>query len=106
MRDAVHRRQHYCAIIEDLACSGFNLHPAVTVVGLSVGMMAVRAVLCCAVLLPFVLLVYASTEVTKNGVVLPESAPESYEQIIKYVLGKKLSKCLLWKKNIHHAGRV
>ena len=39
-----------------------------TVVGLSVGMMAVRAVLyCCAVLLlPFVLLVYASTEVTKN----------------------------------------
>ena len=66
MRDAVHRRQHYCAIIEDLACSGFNLHPAVTVVGLSVGMMAVRAVLCCAVLLPFVLLVYASTEVTKK----------------------------------------
>ena len=44
-----------------------------TVVGLSVGMMAMRAVLycgavlCCAVLLlPFVLLVYASTEVTKT----------------------------------------
>ena len=50
------------------------------VVGLSVGMMAVRAVLYCAVLLPFVLLVYASTEVTENAVLLPESAPESYKQ--------------------------
>ena len=63
-------------------------------------MMAVRAVLyCCAVLLlPFVLLVYASTEVTKNVVLLPESVPESYEQIIKYVLGKKVAKCLFWEK--------
>ena len=44
---------------------------------------------CAALLLPSVLLVYASTEVTKNVVFLPESAPESYKQIIKYVLGKK-----------------
>ena len=57
-------------------------------VGFSVGMMAVRAVLyCCAVLCPavlllaFVLLVYAPTEVTKNVVLLPEIAPESYEQL-------------------------
>ena len=28
MRDAAHRRQHCCAIFEDLACSGFNLHLA------------------------------------------------------------------------------
>ena len=28
VRDAAHRRQHCCAIIEDLACSGFNLHLA------------------------------------------------------------------------------
>ena len=43
--------KHCCAIIEDLACSGFNLHQQPSVVGLSVGMMAVRAVLyCCAVL--------------------------------------------------------
>ena len=45
MRDAAHRRQHCCANINDLACSGFNLHLA------AVGMMAVRAVVyCCAVL--------------------------------------------------------
>ena len=46
--------------------------------------------LCCSVLLlPFVLLVYASTEVSKNVVLLPESAPESYEQKLKYVFGQK-----------------
>ena len=51
VRDAANRRQHCRAIIEDLACSGFNLHLAAYVVGLSVGMMVVRAVLyCCAVL--------------------------------------------------------
>ena len=55
--------QHICGIIEDLACSGFNLH---------------LAAFCCWVerwddggescdvlLLRFVLLVYASTEITK-----------------------------------------
>ena len=53
-------------------------------------MLAVRAVLCCAVLLrPFVLPVYVSTEVTKNVVLLPENAPESYEQI-KMNLVKKV----------------
>ena len=52
--------------------------------------------LCCAVLLlPFVLLVYASTEVTKNVVFLSESAPESYEQIAKYVLGQKSAQVLI-----------
>ena len=63
-------------------------------------MMAVRTVLyCCAVpLLPFVLLVYASTEVTENVVLLPESAPESWEQTIKHVLDKKVPKCLIWDK--------
>ena len=35
-----------------------------------------------------VVLVNASTEVTKKLVLLPESAPESFEQKIKYVLGK------------------
>ena len=55
--------------------------------------------LCCSVLLlPFVLLVYASTEVTKNVVLQPESAQESYEQIITYVLDNKVPKCLLWEK--------
>ena len=49
-------------------------------------------------LLPFVLLVYASTEVTKNVVLLPERATESFEQIIKYVLGQKMPKCLFWEK--------
>ena len=75
-------------------------------------MMAVRAVLyccavlCCAVLLlPFVLLVYASTEVTKNVVLLPESAQESYQQIKKYVLGKKSVQVLILGKAIYHAGR-
>ena len=94
MRDAAHRRQHCCAIIEDLACSGFNLHLAAFCSwvdrwddgGESC------AVLCCAVLLllPFVLLLYASTEVKKSVVLLPESAPESYEQILEYVLGLKM----------------
>ena len=54
---------------------------------------------------PFVLLVYASTEVTKNVVLLPESAPESYEQIIKYVLGKKSAQVFILGKAIYHAGR-
>ena len=111
MRDAAHRRQHCCANINDLACSGFNLHLA------AVGMMAVRAVvyccavlccavLCCAVLLlPLVLLVYASTEVTKNVVSLPESVPESYEQKIKDVLGqKKCPRVNFGKQYIYHAG--
>ena len=70
-------------------------------------MMAVRAVLyCCAVLLlPFVLLVYASTEVTKNVVLLPRYAPESCEQIVKYVLGQKSVQVLILGKAIYHAGR-
>ena len=56
MRDAAHRRQHCCAIIEDLACSGLNLQQQPTVVGLIVGIIAeitllyCCAVLCCAVL--------------------------------------------------------
>ena len=76
-----------------------------TVVGLSVGMMARAVLYCCAVLcravllLPFVLLVYAFTEVTKNVVLLPESAPESYQQIKICVLGqRKCPKCLFWEK--------
>ena len=75
-------------------------------------MMAVRAVLyCCAVLCPavlllaFVLLVYASTEVTKNVVLLPRYAPESCEQIVKYVLGQKSVQVLILGKAIYHAGR-
>ena len=93
MRDAARRYQHCCAIVEDLACSGFNLHRAAFCNwverwdhgGESCVVLLCRAVL----LLPFVLLVYASTEVTKNVVLLAESAPESYEQLIKYELGKK-----------------
>ena len=109
MWDAAHRRQHCCAIIEDLACSGFNLHLAafcswVERWGDGGGSCAV--LLCCAVLLlPFVLLVYASTEVTKNVVLLPESAPESYEQILRYVLGQKSAQVLILGKAIYHAGR-
>ena len=54
-------------------------------------------------LLPFVLLAYASIEVTKNVVLLPQSAPEAYEQTIKYVLRsmylvKKVSECLFLEK--------
>ena len=56
-------------------------------------------------LLPFVLVVYASTKVTKNVVLLLESAPESYEQIIKYVLGKKGAQVFTLGKAIYHAGR-
>ena len=62
--------------------------------------------LCCAVLvLPFVLLVYASTEVTRNVVLLPESAPESYEQIVKHELGKESAQVLILGKAVNHAGR-
>ena len=64
------------------------------------------AVLCCAVLvLQLGLLVYASTEVTRNVVLLPESAPESYEQIVKHELGKESAQVLILGKAVYHAGR-
>ena len=98
LQDAAHRGQHCCDIIEGLTCSGFNLHLAAfcSWVGRwDDGGESCLILLCCAVLLlPFVLLVYASTEVTKNVVLLPESAPESYEQLIRYVLGKKSAQAL------------
>ena len=46
------------------------------------------------------LLVYASTEVTKNVVFLPESAPESYEPTIKYVRGEKRAEVLILGKDM------
>ena len=64
-------------------------------------MVAVRAVLyCCAVLscaaaAVRVGCVHASTEVTKNVLVLPESAPESYQQIKKIVRGQKRAQVLI-----------
>ena len=73
MRDAAHRRQHCCAIIEDLACYGFNLHLAAFcswVERWDAGGES-RAVLA-ASLLPIALFVYASTEVNKKVVLLPE----------------------------------
>ena len=80
-------------------CSGFNLHLAAFSNWLGRwddGVESCAVLLCCAVLLlPFVLLVYASTEVTKNVVFLSESAPESYEQIAKYVLGQKSAQVLI-----------
>ena len=109
MRDAAHRRQQCYSIIEDLACSGFNLHLAAFcswVERWDDGGEIYTVLLCCAVLLLlFVLLVYASTEVTENVVLLPESAPESYEQIIKYELGKKCAQVLILGKAIYHGGR-
>ena len=112
MRDAAHRRQHCCAIIEELTCSGFNPHLAAFcswVERWDDGGESCAVLLCCAVLLlMFVLLVYASTEVTENVVLLPESAPESYEQITKYVpLGKKSAQVLISGKAIpvYRAGR-
>ena len=56
-------------------------------------------------LLPFVLPLYASSEVTKDVVLLPESAPESYEQIIKYVVGHKSAQVRILGKAVYHAGR-
>ena len=116
MRDAAHRRQHGCAIIEDLACSGFNLHLAASCIwvdrwdycGESCAVCCAVlccAVLCCAVLLlPFVLLVYAPTKVTKNVVLLPKSATESSEQIMQYILDKKSAQVLILGKAIYDAG--
>ena len=102
MRDAAHRRQHCCAIIEDLACSGFNIHLAAFCSWVECwddGGESFAVLPCCAVLLlPFVLLAYTSTEVTKNVVLLPESAPESYEQLIRYVLGQKNAQVLILGK--------
>ena len=65
-----------------------------------------RAVLCCGVLLlPFVVLVYASTEDTKNVVLLAESAQESCQIIKKYVLVKKSAQATFLGKAMYHAGR-
>ena len=94
--------------IEDLACSGFNLHLAAFCSwverwddsGESCAVLLCCAVLCCAAAAAAVRVACVCfTEVTKNVVLLPKSAPESYEQTIKYVLGKKEGpKCLFWEK--------
>ena len=97
MRNVAHRRQNCCAIIEDLAFSGFNVHLAAFrswVECWDYGGESGAVLLCCAaLLLPLVLLVYASTEVTKNVVLLPESAPEYCEQIIKHSSMYLVKKC-------------
>ena len=102
MRDAAHRRQHCCAIIEDMACSEFNLRLVAYcswVERWDDGGESCAVRLCCAVLLlPFVLLVYESNEVTKNFVLLPESPPESFEQIIQFILGNKSAQVLILGK--------
>ena len=102
MRDAAQRRQQCCAILEGLACSGFNLHLATFcswVERWDDGGESCAVRLCCAVLLvPFVLLVYESNEVTKNFVLLPESPPESFEQIIQFNLGNKSAQVLILGK--------
>ena len=59
---------------------------------------------CAVLLLPFVSLVYASTEVAKH-VVLPESAPKSFERIIQCVLGQESAQLLISGKAIYHARR-
>ena len=109
VRDVAHRRQHCCAIIEDLACSGLNLHLTAFCSWFERwdgGGESWHVPLCYAVLLlPFVLLAYASTEVPKNVVILPESAPESYKQIIEYVLGQKTAHVFILGKALYHAGR-
>ena len=73
-------------IIDDLVCTGFNLHFAAYC-----GMMerwndgreSCAVLRCCAVVLPpFVSFVYALTEVTENVVLLPECSPKSYEHTI------------------------
>ena len=74
MQDAAHRRQHCCAIIEDLACSGFNLYLAAYCSWVERWDDGGES--CAVLLLPFVLLVYASTVVTKNVDILPECAPK------------------------------
>ena len=106
---AAHRRQHRCSIIEKLACSGFNVHLAAfcSWVGRwDDGGQSCDELLCCAVLLlPFVLPVYASTEVTKKVVLLSESAAEFCEQIIKCVFGKTSAQVLILGKTIYHARR-
>ena len=102
MRDAAHRRQHCCAIIEDMACSEFNLRLVAYcswVERWDDGGESCAVRLCCAVLLlPFVLLVYESNEVTKNFVLLPVSPPESFEQIIQFILGNKSAQVLILGK--------
>ena len=41
----------------------------------------------------------------QKRVLLPESTPEYYEQIISYVLGQKRVQMLVLGKAIYHAGR-
>ena len=55
-------------------------------------------------LLTFVLLVYAFTEVTYNAVLLAESVPKSYEQIMNYVFGQKRDQVHILGESMYHAG--
>ena len=63
MQDATHRRRYCCAIVEDLACSGLNLHLAAFFCRW-VERQGGGGESCAVLLLPFVLVEYASTEVT------------------------------------------
>ena len=111
LQDAAHRGQHCCDIIEGLTCSGFNLHLAAfcSWVGRwDDGGESCLILLCCAVLLlPFVLLVYASTEVNKNVVysqkVLQNLTNEYYNMCL--VKKEKSVQVLILGKVIYHAGR-
>ena len=122
VRDAANRRQHCRAIIEDLACSGFNLHLAAYVVGLSVGMMVVRAVLyccavlccavlCCAVLrcavllLPFRVACVFFHRGHQKRCLIARKCSRILPTNKKICTGKKCAQVLIWVKAIYHAGR-
>ena len=62
------------------------------------------AVLCCAAAVRVACVCFHRGN-KKNVVLLPESAPESYQRIKKYVLGKKSAQVIVLGKAIYHAGR-
>ena len=107
MRDAVHRRQHYCAIIEDLACSGFNLHLAAFcswVERWDDGGESCAVLLCCAAAAVRVACVCFHRGHQKRCFIARKCS-----RILpinkKYVLGQKSAQVLILGKAIYHAGR-
>ena len=107
MRGAAHRRKPYCDVIEDLACSGFNVHLAAFcswVERWDDGGESCAVLLCCAA---------AAVRVScvcfhrghQQRYFIARKCSRFLTKKVKYVFGKK--KCLsdFLGKVIYHAGR-
>ena len=106
VRDVSHRRQHCCAMIEDLACCGFNLRLAAFCSSVESG-----AVLCCAAAAAIRVACVCFHRGHQKRCFIATKCSRSLRtnnkvRTSKYVLGKKSVRVLIFRKAIYHvAGR-